>query len=173
MFVCCIPSLRMTPFFTAEMGRAHLPHHTASFRPNVPLQAPGVQTWSSFLGTEKVLPRLKYCCAVWGRASPGLLSRLEKLQLQVAFAIARPSTPMSASQLLESLGLPTLAWRRRIRRLVILYKLTYGQGPSRLLGMLSKAASCRSMRLLLCLLLKFYCSRTASCAGISAWMMLT
>ena len=63
-----------------------------------------------------VRPRLKYCYAVWGRVSPGLLSRLQKLQLQVACAIARPMTPMFASQLLESLGLPTLAWRRRIRR---------------------------------------------------------
>ena len=93
-------------------------------------------------------PRLEYCSAVWGGASPCLLSRLEKLQLQVARAIARPRMPVAPSQLLASLGLPTLAWRRRIRRLVIFFNLHIGQGLPQLRKMLSNPASLRSTRAL-------------------------
>ena len=95
-----------------------------------------------------VRPRLEYCSAVWGGASPCLVYRLEKLQLQVARAIARPRMPVAPSQLLASLGLPTLAWRRRIRRLVIFFKLHIGQGPPQLRKMLSNPASLRSTRAL-------------------------
>ena len=52
-----------------------------AYRFNLPLQA-----LRKFF-VAFVWPRLEYCSAVWGAASPHLLMSLEKVQLQIARAI--------------------------------------------------------------------------------------
>lgn len=82
-----------------------------------------------------IRPRLEYCSAVWGGCPRRWQRKLERQQLHVARAMLashRLSQESSSSSLLCAAGLPTLAWRRRLHRLVLLWKLVHGCGPPRL-----------------------------------------
>ena len=75
-----------------------------------------------------IRPRLEYCSAVWSGASTNICRQLERIQLQVARALTY-GQHLRGAQLLEKTNLPTLAWRRRVHRLVLLWKLFNCLGP--------------------------------------------
>lgn len=90
-----------------------------------------------------VRPKLEYCSAAWCGASSCDLKRLEKIQVQAACAISRCKDSMAA---LQKANLPTLSWRRRIHCLLLLWRLSKGEGPPQLLPHLSSTAGSRSSR---------------------------
>ena len=94
-----------------------------------------------------IRPRLEYCSAVWSGCSHSLQLRLEKAQLQAAKAIIRPNQ-LQGPQLFAQCNLPTLAWRRRQHRLLLLWKLVNGLGPPQLQALLPTSAANRSQRIL-------------------------
>ena len=72
---------------------------------------------------------MEYCNAVWSGASAGSLKLLEKVQLKVARAFAHSQRGKSGLEMFSNCDLPTLAWRRTVHCLCLLYKLYNGQGP--------------------------------------------
>ncbi len=106
-----------------------------------------------------VRPRLEYCNAVWCGTPKSTLRRLERVQLQVARAIAGVREPMTA---LSIAGLPTLSWRRRQHCLAMLWRLVNNQGPPQLKELLPLPVSARSARSLRSgHSIEFPCSRSA------------
>ena len=92
--------------------------------------------YTAFIG-----PKLEYCSAVWCGASSSSLRHLERLQLKLAKAITRHWSPQSSpSDILAAAHMPTLAWRRRLHCLSLLWQLLHGQGPPQLEGMLPCSA---------------------------------
>ena len=89
-----------------------------------------------------IRPQLEYCSAVWGGCSLRLQQRLDRVQIRVAKAICRRKD-LSVYQLLQCVGLPTLAWRRRCHRVLLLWKLLNGCGPPQLQNHLPKKLSVR------------------------------
>ena len=83
--------------------------------------------------------RHTFCC---------VLTKLEKVQLRVARAIAfsthRRSMLQDMPSLLEAVNLPTLSWRRRDHCLSLLWKLFNAAGPPQLASFLPAKASLRS-----------------------------
>ena len=59
-----------------------------------------------------IRPRIEYCSAVWGGASPALLKDLQKVRLLVARAIVRNPT-LQGVPTLQQARLPTLLWQRQ------------------------------------------------------------
>ena len=88
-------------------------------------------------------PRLEYCSAVWGGAATRTLGKLEKLQLRVARALSS-NRNLHGSELLKTVNLPTLAWRRRFHRLTLMWQLYNGLGPPQLLSVFPEPLSVRS-----------------------------
>ena len=88
-------------------------------------------------------PRLEYCSAVWGGAATRTLGKLEKLQLWVARALSSIRN-LHGSDLLKTVNLPTLAWRRRFHRLTLTWQLYNGLGPPQLLSVFPEPLSVRS-----------------------------
>ena len=76
-----------------------------------------------------IRPRMEYCNAVWCSASAGSLKLLEKVQLKVAWAIAHAQGGQPGSEVLSKCNLPTLAWRKTVHCLCVLYKLYNGHAP--------------------------------------------
>ena len=97
----------------------------------------------SKLYTTLVRPMLEYGCAVWDNLSRHDSLLLEKVQLSVARAALRQSRYSSREAVLQELGLPTLAWRRRIRKLCLFWQLLHGGGPPALASLLPPAVGDR------------------------------
>ena len=78
-----------------------------------------------------LLPSLEYAAAVWDSCSKAESESLEKLQLSVARAVLSNSQKyiMKNKDLLQRLHWPTLSWRRRRVKLLLLWKVVNGQGP--------------------------------------------
>ena len=88
-----------------------------------------------------IRPRLEYCSAVWSSCSHSLQLRLEKAQLQAAGAIARVRH-LPHNELLSEADLPTLAWRR-CHRLLLMWKLVNAMYPPQLQALTLKPVADR------------------------------
>ena len=75
-----------------------------------------------------IRPRMEYCNAVWCGASAKSLRSLENAQLKVARVIVHTQRGQLGPEVLSECNLPTLAWRRRVHCLCLLYILYKGQG---------------------------------------------
>ena len=84
-----------------------------------------------------IRPSLEYAAAVWGNLCQSDTWLLERVQLQVVNMLCPDNLAGSRpSLLLKHHDLPTLAWRRRQQRLVLLWKLLNGCGPPDLIDQL-------------------------------------
>ena len=80
-------------------------------------------------------------CVVW-RVSRSLKSG--KAQLKVARAIVHSQRGQPGPEVLSECNLPTLAWRRRVHCLCLLYILHKGQGPPSLSELLPATVQART-----------------------------
>ena len=80
---------------------------------------------------------------VWRRSARSLKS-LEKAQLKVARAIVHSQRGQPGPGVLSECNLPTLAWRRRVHCLCLLYILYKRQGPLSLSELLPAAVQART-----------------------------
>ena len=77
-----------------------------------------------------VRPILEYAGPVWDSCSKADCIRLERVQVSVARSILRMDRHVvSNADVLETIGWPTLAWRRRRCKLLFFWKLLHGHGP--------------------------------------------
>ena len=91
-----------------------------------------------------VRPVLEHACAAWGSCLKSDSVALERVQLSVARAILRlPRRTSSNRAVLEAIGWPTLAWRRRRYQLLLLWRLHCGEGPPCLRDSLPTPVSAR------------------------------
>ena len=82
---------------------------------------------------------------VWDSCTKADALALERLQLSVARAIVKKGRRVASnSAVLEMIGWPTLAWRRRRLKLVLLWKLMHGHGPPALRAQLPTCVSVRA-----------------------------
>ena len=81
---------------------------------------------------------------VWCGASARSLKSLEKAQLKVARAIVHSQRGQPGPEVLSECNLPTLAWRRRVHCLRLLYILYKGQGPPSLSELLPATVQART-----------------------------
>ena len=89
-----------------------------------------------------VRPILEYASPVWDSCTKADALALERLQLSVARAIVKKGRRVASnSVVLEMIGWPTLAWRRRRLKLVLLWKLMHGHGPPALRAQLPTCLS--------------------------------
>ena len=87
----------------------------------------------------------KYASPVWDSCTKADALALERLQLSVARAIVKKGRRVASnSVVLEMIGWPTLAWRRRCLKLVLLWKLIHGHGPPALRAQLPTCVSVRA-----------------------------
>ena len=107
------------------------------------------RTWSAefvkrlYVGLLR--PVLEYGAAVWDGCSKADSLALERVQLSVSCAILRCSRrSCSNNDVLSVLGWPTLCWRRRRHRLLLLWRLIHGGGPPSLRSALPKPSSVRA-----------------------------
>ena len=92
-----------------------------------------------------VRPILEYASPVWDSCTKADALALERLQLSVARAIVKKGRRVASnSVVLEMIGWPTLAWRRRRLKLVLLWKLMHGHGPPALRAQLPTCVSVRA-----------------------------
>ena len=92
-----------------------------------------------------VRPILEYASPVWDSCTKADALALERLQLSVARAIVKRGRRVASnSAVLEMIGWPTLAWRRRRLKLVLLWKLMHGHGPPALRAQLPTSVSARA-----------------------------
>ena len=92
-----------------------------------------------------VRPILEYASPVWDSCTKAEALALERLQLSVARAIVKKGRRVASnSAVLEMIGWPTLAWRRRRLKLVLLWKLMHGHGPPALRAQLPTCVSVRA-----------------------------
>lgn len=110
-----------------------------SFRCNLSL------TTLSRVYTTLLRPCLEYASVVWDNCSSSDSLSIEKLQIALArsalFHRRFPAGQLSKSDVLKALGWPTLAWRRRRSKLLLLWKLYNGKGPPHLASKLSSVSS--------------------------------
>ena len=103
----------------------------------------------SYLYTSLIRPSLEYGSAVWDNCSSSDCFSLERLQLSLARAALTVNLgsfsiiKLAKCEILRRLGWPTLAWRRRRFKLILLWKLRNGQGPPALQAKLPPPASAR------------------------------
>ena len=107
------------------------------------------RTWSAefvkrlYVGLLR--PVLEYGAAVWDGCSKADSLALERVQLSVRRGILRCSRrSCSNNDVLSVLGWPTLCWRRRRHRLLLLWRLIHGGGPPSLRSALPKHSSARA-----------------------------
>lgn len=93
---------------------------------------------------QMVRPILEYASAVWVNCRKQDSLMLEKVQLQVAHAARHGCKALSKMETLAQLGWPTLAWRRRLHCLLLLWKLKNHLGPPQLERMLPATAEQRA-----------------------------
>ena len=91
-------------------------------------------------------PSLEYASPVWDGACLKKDSLvLERAQLSVARAILRRGRRCASNrEVLEEIGWPTLAWRRRRSKLSLLWQLFHGQGPPSLQKVTGETAAVRT-----------------------------
>ena len=89
--------------------------------------------------TTLIRPHVEYCSSVWTNCVKSASERLERVQLRVARYIRRERRFESThSDRLRAVNLPTLAWRRRLHQLVMVWKLINGLGTPKLAGNLHR-----------------------------------
>ncbi len=77
-----------------------------------------------------VRPILEFASPVWDSCRRSDQVVLERVQLSVARAVLRQSRiSFSNRKVLQDIGWPTLAWRRRRYKLLLLWRLLHGDGP--------------------------------------------
>lgn len=76
-----------------------------------------------------IRPTLEYNSPIWDSLCQTEVKSLEDIQLSVAKLVLPLSADSHPSYLLHKLEWPTLAWRRRIARLHLFWKLLHGEGP--------------------------------------------
>ena len=92
-----------------------------------------------------VRPALEYASAVWDGCTRNDRLALERVQLAIARSILSCSRrDYHNSDVLRMIGWPTLAWRRRRQKLLVLWDLVHNRGPSELASKLPKRASERA-----------------------------
>ena len=92
-----------------------------------------------------VRPMLEYASVVWEPTKNSTLVALERSQLSIARAITRlPRRRNSNEAVLAKIGWPTLAWRRRRYKLLLVWRLVNGEGPPSLSSFFSLPLSSRS-----------------------------
>ena len=92
-----------------------------------------------------VRPMLEYASVVWEPTKNSTLVALERSQLSIARAITRlPRRRHSNEAVLAKIGWPTLAWRRRRYKLLLVWRLVNGEGPPSLSSFFSLPLSSRS-----------------------------
>ena len=91
-------------------------------------------------------PSLEYASVVWdGKCTKSDRLALERAQLSVARAVLRCHRhSRSRAEVLQCVGWPTLAWRRRRAKLATLWKLVNGGGPPALQTAVSRTVGARS-----------------------------
>ena len=89
-----------------------------------------------------VRPSLEYAAPAWDSCSKHDAMSLERVQLSVARAILRISRrSCHNTDVLRKIGWPTLAWRRRRQKLLLLWDLLQGSGPPNLRDQISPAST--------------------------------
>ena len=89
-----------------------------------------------------VRPSLEYAAPAWDSCSKHDAMSLERVQLSVARAILRISRrSCHNTDVLRKIGWPTLAWRRRRQKLLLLWDLLQGSGPPNLRDQVSPAST--------------------------------
>ena len=92
-----------------------------------------------------VRPALEYAAPVWDSCSRHDSLSLERVQLAVARAILRASRRSHHNvDVLSKIGWPSLAWRRRRYKLLLLWDLLHGGGPPSLRDQVPSSVSVRS-----------------------------
>ena len=92
-----------------------------------------------------VRPMLEYASVVREPTKNSTLVALERSQLSIARAITRlPRRRHSNEAVLAKIGWPTLAWRRRRYKLLLVWRLVNGEGPPSLSSFFSLPLSSRS-----------------------------
>ena len=91
-----------------------------------------------------IRPRMEYSNAVWCGTSAGFLKSLEKAQLKVARAIVHSQRGLPGPEVISECYLLTLAWRRMVHFLCLLYILNKGQGPPSLSELLPATVQTRT-----------------------------
>ena len=89
---------------------------------------------------------LEYASSVWDGACRKKDSfALERTQLSIARAVLRRSRRNASNrEVLEEIGWPTLAWRRRRAKLSLLWQVLHGQGPPSLQRIAMETAAVRA-----------------------------
>ena len=77
-----------------------------------------------------IRPVLEYGCTAWDDMSKGNGLLLEGMQLQIARAALLLPKSSSRQSTLQLINLPTLAWRRRLMKLWLFWRVLHGDGPS-------------------------------------------
>ena len=96
-----------------------------------------------------VRPVLEYAGPVWDSCNKADSLRLERVQLSIARSILRADRRSTGNiSVLESIGWPTLSWRRRRFKLLLLWKLLNGEGPPSLFAKVPPLVECRGMQML-------------------------
>ncbi len=92
-----------------------------------------------------VRPSLEYAGVAWDSCRQADMHALERCQLSIARAVRRARRrEVSNSDVLSAIGWPTLAWRRRRFKLLLLWRLLHGEGPPSLRVCLPPSVSSRS-----------------------------
>ncbi len=90
----------------------------------------GANSFVKKLFTALVRPVFEYASPVWESCGKSLAISLERAQLAVARAILRYSRKKHSNrEVLNAIGWPTLAWRRRRYKLLLFWRLLNGEGP--------------------------------------------
>ena len=91
-----------------------------------------------------VRPAFEYASAVWDNCTQQDRLALERAQLSIARSILRcPRRTSHNWEVLKKIDWPTLAWRRRRYKLMLLWDLLHGWGPPNLVKHIPKAVSDR------------------------------
>ena len=91
-----------------------------------------------------VRPAFEYASAVWDNCTQQDRLALERAQLSIARSILRcPRRTSHNWEVLKKIDWPTLAWRRRRYKLMLLWDLLHGQGPPNLVKHIPKPVSDR------------------------------
>ena len=90
-------------------------------------------------------PVLEYASPVWDSCLKADAVALERVQLAIARAILHMSRSHESNRdVLQTIGWPTLAWRRRRYKLLLLWKLLHGDGPPPLQDHIPATAAMRT-----------------------------
>ena len=107
------------------------------------LRLPGFVISRCFV--SMVRPILEYAGPAWTGCRVEDARALEKVQLKVARLVLRQEgASLSEATVLECVGWPTLAWRRRLQSLCLFWQLVHGLGPPKLSAAMPTSAAQRA-----------------------------